>query len=208
VTQLHLATAPYAPTDRDAIYTPSPLAVACVERLVVDGWLPASGWVVEPSVGGGAFARVLSAAGYQVVGVEHDPQAEGGRFCSLYLPTTWEAACAGNHVRDLEPVAVVGNPPFGGPHDTPTYVGARHALLAVEVAPVVALLLPAAWVISAGADNDAPADLWRKRPPWVVYPVRCRAFGNHLREVALFVWGAGVSETLTTIGRPIEWRRS
>lgn len=204
--QLSLATAPYVPSDRDAIYTPAPLATACVARLVEDRWLPAAGWVVEPSVGGGSFARALSSAGYRVLGVERDPRAEGGRFCDLFLASTWEDACAARRPQEVEPVAVVGNPPFGGPHDTPTYVGARHALLAAEVAPVVALLLPAAWAVSYGADGDAPADLWRERPPRTVYPVRGRAFGDHLREVALFVWGR--RSWNMSIGRPIEWRRS
>lgn len=207
MTDDQLPLVPGQPTPhRDSVYTPDRLAVACVERLHADGWLADDSWVVEPSVGGGAFARALRARGHRVLGVDRDPLAQGGRWCDLYLPTTWEDAVASGRLRDVHPGGVLGNPPFGGPDETPSYVGARHALLACQVAPVVALLLPAAWAVYRGVEEPSPADLWDDagRPPRVVYPVRGRAFGDRLREVALFVWSRWAGTP--SIGRPIEWR--
>lgn len=194
--------------DRDTVYTPDALAQACVARLVEDDWLPLGGCVVEPSVGGGAFARALTAHGYRVVGVDRDPRAQGGRFCDLYLPATWESACASGVLREHYPVAVVGNPPFGGPRGSRSYIGARHALLACDVAAVGAMLLPASWGVYYGADDPSPADLWTQagRPPTAVYPVRGRPWGDRLREIALFVWERRRLSEPTRLLRPIEWR--
>lgn len=208
--QLSLATAPYVPSDRDAIYTPAPLAVACVERLRADGYLPASGgWVVEPSVGGGAFARAL--AGHDVLGVDADPAAVGGRWCSRYLCADWlDAAPA--VARLVDAVAVVGNPPFGGPRDAESYIGARHAVAALDVAPVVAMILPGAWLVFEGTEPRrlVPRDIWRACPPCEVVPIRGRAFGDALREAALYVWRRGHVGGTVVAERPIEsalgWR--
>lgn len=89
-----------------AYYTPDDLA----ESLV--GLLPISDGdsVLEPSVGGGAFARALSLRTLYVAGIDIDPDAEGFNDCS----------CSVGDFLDFNsvvpsPTWIIGNPPFGRP---------------------------------------------------------------------------------------------
>lgn len=215
--QLTLTGAPVAPVDRDSVYTPPRLADACVARLVRDHWVRPGAVAVEPSVGGGSFARALTAAGCRVIGVDNDPEATGGRWCDTFLPGRWEHHW--EQVADERPDAVVGNPPFGGPLDDVPYVGAVHVEIARRVAPVVAFVLPAAWLVFRGCDAPDPWTLFGA-PPSIVYPIRGRAFGDSLREAALFAWGpersasrlalglphTGITTVLDAIESPVGWR--
>ena len=126
----------------DAYYTPDPLA----EKLV--GLLPLSpgDFVLEPSVGGGAFARALRKQGVEVVGCDIDPLASGVSDCSAFVEADFLA---------LPPPGtfewVVGNPPY-------TDVS-QHIEKALSVAPNVAFLLRLAVMEGAGR-----VSLWQRWP--------------------------------------------
>jgi hypothetical protein len=189
-----VASVPHDHLDRH--YTPQALADAVVLRLanVVRG----SG-VIEPSCGGGAFVRALHRAGAAtVVGVDADPEAAGLRVADIASPTSLELAAG---LIGWGAAAVVGNPPFGGP---PDYLGLQHALIARRLAPVVALILPWSWLGLPTAVGVLRGDL-----PDEVWPIHPRPWGDSLRESAVWVWRTSPGgERLTTIGRPVEWRRS
>ncbi len=87
----------------DTYYTPDSVAQACVKTL---GYIEGSN-VLEPQVGGGAFARALRAAGsFTITGYDADAEAPGFRDCDLYrvfdflktTPRTYDV--------------IVGNPPY------------------------------------------------------------------------------------------------
>ena len=133
-----------APSERrplDAYYTPDALAAALVGRLSIAPGLP----VLEPHVGGGAFARALRARGAHVTGIDLDPEAAGLADCDEarvgdFLTAATEAA-------DL----VVGNPPYRGFE--------AHLDRALEVAPRVAFLLRLAVL-----ESRKRAALWARVP--------------------------------------------
>ena len=204
------------PVERDSIYTPPRLADAVVERLHRDGYLVPGGWVVEPSAGDGALVRPLSAAGHSVIGVDLDPNARGGQWCDRYLCADWLTLAptlrTALHLllESIDVDAVVGNPPFGGPDDDPTYVGARHAIAALDVAPVVAMILPGCWIVMHLTEKQDPCAIWRDTPPAVVIPIRGRPFGDSLREAAVYVWRRGYTGPTVVASEPIQsalgWR--
>ena len=131
----------------DAYYTPGPLARALVDLLPI---VPRSR-VVEPSVGGGAFARALRAGGAHVEGVDVSCLASG------------LADCDDSHIGDWltwrgRADWVVGNPPY---KHAEAHI--RHAL---EVAPRVAMLLRLAML-----ESQKRAPFWEAHPPrkvWVL----------------------------------------
>jgi len=107
----------------DAYYTPDELALKLVERVLL--W----GTVLEPHVGGGAFARAIRSEGARhLIGVDVNPEAPGlamvdqpivGDFLDLPIVdgVDW----------------IVGNPPYAGFE--------RHLDRALATAPNVAMLL-------------------------------------------------------------------
>lgn len=161
----------------DRYYTPDDLADAVV-RMVVDRYAPDTTRVVEPSVGGGVFVRALRevAPGAQLVGVDVDPGAAGLALCDEHHLGPLSGADIGGCTW------AAGNPPFGGPRDEPSYLGARHARMLVQSVPIVSLILPLHWIGARGVDDillrDCPARVHRIYPrPWA-----------NLREVGLWVW--------------------
>ena len=127
--------------EMDRYYTPGPLAAACVDLLP-----PLRGLhVVEPSVGGGAFARALAARGARVNGCDIDPDAAGRHDVSRFrLGSALNWPC---------PAAwYVGNPPYG---DAQAHV--EHALSHASIG--VAFLLRLAFLESA-----------RRHPFWTDHP--------------------------------------
>src|SRR5690606_4160012 len=97
------------------------------------------------------------------------------------------------------------------------YLGAHHALAACFAAPVVAFVLPAAWLMLAGAhdadvpaspgeDHRSPMGLWRayNHLPSEVWPIAGRAWPN-VRETAVYVWRFG-DDGPPRIGLPLVWR--
>lgn len=140
----------------DRYYTPDPVALACVDALRREAWMPASASVLEPSCGGGAFLRALKAAGVRdVVAMDVDPDAAGltlvssmvGDFLTAEVPMT-----------DERPDWIIGNPPY-------TNVEA-HILRALEVARVgVAMLLR----VSTLEGVDRYRRVWSQHQPAYVW---------------------------------------
>lgn len=130
----------------DRYYTPEPLAAACV------GLLPSLRGVrvVEPSVGGGAFARALTARGADVLGCDIDPDAAGRtdvRRFRLGSALEWSER-AGWYV---------GNPPYG---DAQAHV--EHALSYASIG--VAFLLRLAFL-----ESKRRYPFWSENPASDVY---------------------------------------
>lgn len=158
------------PLDRD--YTPRSLAAACV-RIVAADWLAHAGQaprlVVEPSVGGGAFAAPICAAWpiARVVGVDLDFRAKGLREPGVegIVGDFLRIGRSAFHTRTSmdAPDVVVGNPPFSSAE---AFV--RHALDLAAPGGMVALILRLGFLES----GDRVA-FWRSCPGW-----RLRAFAE------------------------------
>ena len=143
----------------DRYYTPPQLARAVVVAL--HAMEPISGVVLEPSAGGGAFARaLLDLTPAEVVVSDLDPRAPA------LMSTAWDrrraagdrVPCASYCRRDfltidfLRPSWVIGNPPYS--------VAEEHIRHALTIAPRVAFLLRASFGSSQGR-----VPLWRDHPP-------------------------------------------
>ncbi|MCP4852340.1 MAG: hypothetical protein GY900_11480 [Actinomycetia bacterium] len=118
----------------DAYYTPDDLARVLVEQLPIG---PAD-YVLEPNVGGGAFARACGVRpGPVVVGVDIDPNAAGFADCHAFECHDFLDTPAPKP--DLN--WVIGNPPFS--------LAREHVEHALTLAPNVAFLLRLAFLESA-----------------------------------------------------------
>ena len=89
----------------DAYYTPDALASACVSVVPFSG----EGLVLEPSVGGGAFARAVRARWPRafVTGLDANPEAPGRSDVHYFVPgdaLAWRPM--------PPPNLIVGNPPY------------------------------------------------------------------------------------------------
>lgn len=172
-------------------YTEQPLADAIVAAL--DLAAPPA-MVLEPSVGGGSFARAARRRwpGSWLIGVDIDPDAAGFAHCDtamradfLGLPDDWQGP-------DVD--LIVGNPDFGRKDPT---VPLAHARACVGLDPTVcALILPlgylgiACW---AGFLAEHPPK-WIRRiigRPWEV-----------VREVAVYEWHRGHAGPSMTVALP------
>lgn len=158
------------PGELDRYYTPDDVALACVAALHLAPGLT----IVEPSVGGGAFAmaaRVCS-EGCRIVGIDADPNASG-----LVLVDE-------DHVGDFlhwQPAGpvqyVIGNPPF---NEAEAHV--RHALAVSQYG--VAMLLRLAFLETAKR-----AEFWREHPPDEVHVlVRRPSFTGGATDSAAYGW--------------------
>lgn len=184
----------------DAYWTPQPLAVACVDDLVQAELLEDGDRVLEPSVGGGAFARAARKAGATwITGVDmHD--VEGFAACDAAVRGDLLTARLGTF--DV----ALGNPPFGGPDERrgrqpgdPPYVGAHHVLRCIEQADVVAMILPWEW----GAVGYVLDTLLGPFPPAYRRPIRPRAW-NVVRACGWYVWSC--VDTSNRVLSALEWR--
>lgn len=127
----------------DAYYTPDDLAQALVGVLPI----PVSATVLEPHVGGGAFARALGDRVRWLSVCDIDPDARG-----LEL---WDAVHVGDFL-DYRPAPhdwIVGNPPFENFE--------AHVDHALSIAPNVVFLLRTAVMSSKG-----------RIPHWKRWPLR------------------------------------
>lgn len=218
VTQLALdVTSQQSSVANDALhrhYTPQRLADAIVDLLVKRELLDLhDGWIAEPSVGGGAFVRAVHRAQAAewpplgeverafVLAIDKDPGAQGLQIADLALVGDARELLAG-----YTPKIVIGNPPFGGPSlkkgrspGDPPYVGAEHVRAALAVAPVVALILPFAWL---AVDALGPL-LFDRDPPREVFRILGRPW-RLTRDVALYVWHGSRRETVISRDR-IAW---
>jgi hypothetical protein len=169
------------PLDRH--FTTQPCADLLVRWLISeycagDGAAPML--VVEPSVGGGAFARAIRpylADGGRILGYDIDPEAEGRADVDEWRCRSWLEAPD----RELAGVdLVVGNPPFSGD------VAIAHVARALGCgAQVVALVLP--WAPLGGvAAWDELVD--GEHRPVAAVPITPRPWPASVRETALYVW--------------------
>jgi hypothetical protein len=179
------------PLDRH--YTPDALALCCCEALMAEGVQPRI--VVEPSVGGGAFARAILRTwpSARIVGVDVDPNAGGFAHCHERATGDWPTYGAGlGRCADL----VLGNPPFTGE------AAIGHVVAARAVAKLVALILP--WSPLGGVEGWVHLMSGSVRPV-VVWPIAPRPWPDHVRETALYLWREGHSGR-TAVAEPLVWR--
>jgi hypothetical protein len=174
--------------DLDRCYTPAALALACARVAVPLALQLARGGpvrVVEPSVGGGVFARsvrrVLKDAhgrDAHITGYDLDPNAPGLLDVDRAVSRSWLDVRAPEFDGSATAL-IIGNPPFGE--------AVAHASRALGVRDrtgcVVALILPLAY-LGVGAWGE----IWRKRPPSSVHVIPGRPWPARVRECALYVW--------------------
>ena len=131
----------------DAYYTPDDVAQRLVSLLPIGP----RDIVLEPSVGGGAFARALARMTPNVDGIDIDPEASGLNDCHGRLADFLDL-----HLLECEqrPRWIVGNPPF---NDAEEHVS--HAIRNTE--RHVAFLLRLAFLESV-----------KRRPFWEAHPPR------------------------------------
>jgi hypothetical protein len=174
----------------DRCYTPERLADRIVEAAMYDlRGVRATGHpllFVEPSVGGGAFARAIRRKEPRalIVGIDVDPFATGGLDCDAVIVDDLEHVTPGRIAEVLgiprEALwidAVLGNPPFS--------CALQHVGCLLDwPAGYVELLLPwAFW----GVDEWQPR--LRSTPPWVARPIPGRPWPDRLREAGTYAWG-------------------
>lgn len=120
-------------TERDKLdryYTSDTDAAACVACLT----LPNGARVVEPSVGGGAFARaVYGATGGRahILGIDIDPDADGLHLCDEMRMGDFDRIS--EDLTEWDADIVLGNPPYTD--------AIEHVRAGLRIAPRVAFLL-------------------------------------------------------------------
>lgn len=162
---------------RDAYLTPDPVAQACLLSVAPGVGLTARKptTVIEPSVGGGAFARAARSVWGtpQIWGVDTNPAAAGFQDCDHVIVGDWLDV----KFPDWRPDAIVGNPPY---RDAQTHI--EHAL--ATGAPFVGFLLRLAFL-----EGQARAPFWRAHRPTAVR-VLCRrpSFTRGGTDAAAYAW--------------------
>lgn len=188
-------------TQQEAYYTP----VALVEKVLDELHLPRQSTILEPSAGGGAWARGLAKRGHRVHVLDIDPncwavQNEGWR------PEHGPGVIARAHVGDFATYdfgdvcfdAVVGNPPFK--------LAEAHVRRAHEVSARCMFLLRQAFTSS-----QERIPFWLEHEQWWAgyYPLveRPREWPAAY-DYAIFewVWGLGLFRPNATRCRRISWR--
>jgi len=179
----------------DACYTPPGLARACVDRLIVDGWVrnPETIRTLEPSCGEMAWVKALLWKGFArerltandsnpMPGVAVNPDFEGIDLQSR------DFLRAGFRDFDL----VVGNPPY---NDTMAHL--EVSLEALTPTGVLAYLLPIGWFTAQGGkERSRQAWLNGDGKPTHVYLVTPRpkfreGSGTDFAAYAMVVWATG-----------------
>lgn len=180
----------------DRFYTPQALADAIVQRLERRGLIAPT--VIEPSVGGGAFARaVRSAAPHSyVIGVDADSAAQGLAEVDEAHVGDWPSWARLN-AATVARSTVVGNPPFGP---------LREHLELIRGARVAAVIMP---LDRLGRFSE----LYQRdgRDIAAIWPIMPRPWPKHVRETVVAVFGAGAGVERRQIGQPfapLVWRRS
>lgn len=121
----------------DRYYTPDALALDCA--IEAQHLCPSPRVVLEPSVGGGAFARAareLWPVGLAIVGVDCDPEAEGRNTCDIFHNCDFL-----DYKDDAPPDLVLGNPPYRAADEHIV-----HALRTVVSGGAVGMLLRLAFM--------------------------------------------------------------
>ena len=192
--------APVVGADLDAVYTMDTLADLCVERVVAGcPELPIGCDVVEPSVGGGAFARSLRKRlpCSRLIGVDVDPDANGHDVVDWSIVADvveWSTA------RAVRPGLIIGNPPFS---DAIAHVEALLRMLPMRLA----LILPSDRAGRQGWRSLLYGEPVEGMRLLCIDPIFPRPWPHLVREVSLYVWGES-EPVARTIGDPIDWRNA
>lgn len=127
----------------DRYYTPDPLAFDCVR--VALSVCPSPSVVLEPSIGGGAFARAVRTLcpSSVIVGVDYDPEAEGRNASDFFHNYDFLS-----YKTEVPPDLILGNPPYRVAEEH-----VRHALGTVKPGGVVGMLLRLAFTESKSRVN-------------------------------------------------------
>ena len=182
-------------------YTPDALARVIVDAVDSARPLGPGATVLEPSVGGGAFARAARLRWHdaRLIVVDVDPAAPGLAY-DADVPAIcgdWPTVAR----EGLPPVdLVIGIPAFGRAVKLATTI--RHVLAALEVGRRVVQLVPADYV-SASTWHDR---VTRSHPPARIWRPIGRPWPLQLREVVVYEWDPE-HEGLTTTS-PLLWDRS
>lgn len=172
----------------DRYYTPDDVATALVSLLDIRE----DQVVVEPSVGGGAFARAILAQQPRayLIGVDVDPDARGLALCQrAYGGADWLGYGPEFRLSGVEADWVVGNPPYKHAQE--------HATHALRSAPFVAMLLRLAFIESAtrwsGFWADERVQAWAQLADVYVLANRVSFTGRGVDNAAYgwFVWRRG-----------------
>lgn len=164
----------------DRFYTPDALADIIVAG--VASRTPDPRVILEPSVGGGAFARACRRRwpGAHIIGVDIDPQAEGFAHVNEAHVGDWPTLAS-----DLRADLVIGNPPFSTQTKAERLRLRAHIAAAREAAPVAALILP--WANFCLLDL---APVMRERGPARMDSIEPRPWPANVRETAVYEWRA------------------
>jgi hypothetical protein len=136
----------------DRYYTPDRLALDCA--IEAQHLCPSPRVVLEPSVGGGAFARAareLWPVGLTIIGVDRDPEAEGRKTCDVFHN------CDFLDFSSEKPDLILGNPPY---READEHI--VHALEGVTPGGTVGMLLRLAFMEGTGR-----ASFWDEYSPWL-----------------------------------------
>lgn len=162
----------------DAYYTPDTLASHLV-ALTDAAWGLNGATVIEPSIGGGAFARALIDVGALVTGYDIDPAAAG----LAVAPST----CADFLTVDAAAEYVIGNPPYSQAEEH-----VRHALETATVG--VAMLLRLAFL-----ESGKRVAFWAEHPAETVIVLQQRPSftggGTDSAAYGWFMWRHGHTDT-------------
>jgi predicted RNA methylase len=198
--------------DLGRCYTDDTLADAFVSAISWPAGLSCP-LVLEPSVGGGSFARAVRRRwpGATIIGVDIDPDAAGLREVDVPIVADWPTiARHWDRLEVLRPFRVqttapkwrvklaVGNPPFGLAVGIDVTID--HVVSAVELASSAAFILPLPYV--CGSEFDL---VWRRRRPARLHRVLDRPWPTRLREVVGMEWW---SESTGTDTVDLDWRRA
>jgi hypothetical protein len=134
----------------DQYWTPDGVAQACVETLD----LSKAKYAVEPSVGGGAFARAIRRAAPQVhiTGYDLDGTVAGQADCDVFAVADWATVHP-----EPAPDVILGNPPYG---EAQAHI--EHALTCTRQGGIVGMLLRLAFAEGVGRQA-----FWAKYGAWL-----------------------------------------
>lgn len=193
-----LDAAPIVGDELGRMLSPRALASACLERVLLRAAIGSGHRMLEPSVGGGAFVAAMRAVKpkVRIDGVDLDPLARGLALCDNAIVADAVKWAAG-----VEPgryALIIGNPPFGR--------ALEHVRALLALRPYrLALVLP--WD-RAGRQGWREV-LYGEVEPGIrlreIHPIIPRPWGQHVREVALYVWGPLAPGGFATL-QPVLWR--
>lgn len=165
----------------DAYYTPDDVALKCVQAIGLASG-PTQPRVLEPSVGGGAFARALRSQWRAIIdGLDIDEKATGLVDCDAHEVIDFDHYSADPGSFDW----VVGNPPY--------IVAESHVRKALSLEPAagVAFLLRLGFL-----ESEERVPFWKQHPPAEIHVLTKRPSftGNGSTDAtayALFIWRTG-----------------